>query len=751
MGKILAVLFVPVIIVIIFALATSVYQLNNYKSLLISNYSNELNSFLKDTEETMNSIIHSSSFIAGNQEIRSALTAREKPSPSNATDIISLLLRAESFTGITDSVTVYNRNAGFVISGKGLYDADIYFGSVYSYESYPESYWASFHSSSGSTKILAPTTVKTDSSENKTIVPMVFNSPGSVYSGNFIIINVDINKIFEKFEVYRLTTHSKVYMRDNSTSKILSSASPFGSDAEMDLTHSQTLLSSLQSNTEKVSLGGKDYLMIASTERLSVYGYTYFVLVPYSDINASVSGILLISGLFVLILFVFMIIFVIVGAKTLYTPWKNLASAAKNTATAAGADNSEANIADYISDTLLNLSQMNEKLDRSLKVALPLSQEKYLIDILNDNTDTDSSNERLEQLSFKHEYFCSVAVKLTINPDFFIGQESFITMPVMQNKLRRVIRDMFAQKFITYEFSGTNDILYLLLNVDNDSYLDEITRIMDEFIGILQPDKDNLDAQFGIGGIYKGFDGLKLTHREAMFALSKKLCSRIIQFNIDGSSKYVFPVNSENILANYLSAGFADKAKSFLENIFEMISSETSAHRLQIYKDIALALNRTARQKSITIADSALDCIIATPISENTLSDSEIRAHLLGYSEAVCEHIQNNSKKVDIRAVIEYINDHFSEDIYLDNLAERFNTSAKYLSKRIKQYLDISFKDYITQLKIDKAKELLTGSDTPISELYIAVGFQNRSAFSRAFKLKTGLSPSDYKKTYSAQ
>lgn len=744
-GKILAVLSVPVIIIIIFAVLSNVYQIDKYKQLLISNYSNELNSFLNDTEKNMNSIIHASNFIAGNPEICSALTASEKPQLQNAADTISSLHRAESLNNVMDSVAVYNRTAGFIISGTGLYDANDYFNSIYSYENYPRSYWTNYHSSTGNVKILAPSLVKTDSPEVKTVVPIVFTSPGAIVSGNIMIININVNTIFQQFEVYRLTPHSKVYMRDNSTSKIYSNSLLINGEDNIDYTHLSSIDSSLQSNTDKISLNGKDYLLIASTDRLNVWGYTYFVTVPLSDINASVSRVLLISCLFILILFICLIIFIIIGTNTLYTPWKNLAFVAKNTVHSTEENVPETNIANYITDTLFNMSQLNEKLSHNLEAALPLSQEKYLIDILNNNTE--GNDELLASLSFKYVYFSSIAVKLTINPNFFMGQELFITLPAMQNKLRRVIHDMFASKFITYEFSGTNDILYLLLNVDNDSCIDEIIRVTDEFIAILQPDKDNIDIQFGIGGIYKGFDGLKLTHGEAMSALSKKLCSRIIQFDIDKNSKYVFSVNSENILMNYLSAGFGDKAKAFLENIFETIVSETTAQRLQVYKDIALALDRTARQKNISVVDSSLDYIISTSESENTLSDSEIKAHLLGYSEAISEYMQNNSKKVDIQAVIEYINEHFTEDIYLEELAEKFDTTAKYLSKRIKQYMNISFKDYVTQLKIDKAKELLTNSDIPISELYIAVGFQNRSAFSRAFKLKTGLSPSEYRKT----
>ena len=88
------------------------------------------------------------------------------------------------------------------------------------------------------------------------------------------------------------------------------------------------------------------------------------------------------------------------------------------------------------------------------------------------------------------------------------------------------------------------------------------------------------------------------------------------------------------------------------------------------------------------------------------------------------------------------------ESITLDELAERFNTSSKYLSNRIKQYLNMPFKDYITQLKIEKAKEYLCETNISISELYPLVGFLGRGAFTRAFKQKTGVSPSEYKKLY---
>ena len=93
---------------------------------------------------------------------------------------------------------------------------------------------------------------------------------------------------------------------------------------------------------------------------------------------------------------------------------------------------------------------------------------------------------------------------------------------------------------------------------------------------------------------------------------------------------------------------------------------------------------------------------------------------------------------------MEYIEANYNEELYLDSMAEKFNTTPKYLSKMLKQHLGIPFKAYLTQLRISKAEEMLLDKSLKINDISREVGFLNQSSFIRAFKLKNGISPSEY-------
>jgi len=747
--KIILVLLIPVLMVSFFSLLLNSYHMSNYKSLLISNYSNELNSFLKDTEEKMMLLIRSSQFIAENPNINYILNTTQAPDSNATTSCIKSLDQASDLSNIIDSVAIYNKAANFVISTTGLYDSDTYFNSIYPYQNYSLSYWANFHTSQSATKILAPTNIINNyTSESLSIVPLVFQPYGRSSHSSIIIFNININTLFANFEIYKLTKNTKVYMTDNNTGNIYSSGNFAQPITDFSYNSLQFVDQSPQTISKAVSIDGHKYLMIQSNKRSNVWGYIYFVTVPYSDINNEASSILLMSCLILLGLFILLVMFTFWGSKALYKPWVKLSHTVKSINPMTDTENSVAQIEDYVTSVFFDLKERNLSLNKNLQVTLPLSQEKYLIDILNENITEDASEDILHSLSFKYDYFSAVSINCAINPDFLVEENLSLSSLVLQKKVYKVISDIFAESFITYEFSGSNHILYLLLNVENDLLMDEILKTLEYIKTVIKYDEKNLDITFGIGNIYKGIDGLKLTHQESITSISKSLSSRSIQFSVSKNTGYVFSINSENILVNYISAGLTDKSKDFLNNIFDEIASESLINRRQIYSDIMHTFKKAIQQKNIHSTASSLSTLNELIKTERNLPDAEIKSLLFELVDLISEYMHFDSKKVDIAEIIEYLNDHYSDNIFLDELAEKYNTTSKYLSKRIKQHLGIPFKDYMMQLKIDKAKELLTTTDTPISEIFSIVGFQNRSAFFRAFKLKTDMSPSEYKKAY---
>lgn len=95
--------------------------------------------------------------------------------------------------------------------------------------------------------------------------------------------------------------------------------------------------------------------------------------------------------------------------------------------------------------------------------------------------------------------------------------------------------------------------------------------------------------------------------------------------------------------------------------------------------------------------------------------------------------------------VLRYVKAHFMEDINLKTISYEFGMNAFYLGQLFKEWTNISFTNYITHLRIEKAKELLKDSSYRISEIAYRVGYFNVNYFYTIFKRKTGMSPAAYR------
>lgn len=99
-----------------------------------------------------------------------------------------------------------------------------------------------------------------------------------------------------------------------------------------------------------------------------------------------------------------------------------------------------------------------------------------------------------------------------------------------------------------------------------------------------------------------------------------------------------------------------------------------------------------------------------------------------------------------IEKIIEYIKNHYMEDITLDDLAKMVYLSPTYLSYLFKKQLGITFKEYLINIRLKKSKELIETTNLSIGEISKLVGIEDQNYFSRLFKKKFGVSPLNYKK-----
>lgn len=88
-----------------------------------------------------------------------------------------------------------------------------------------------------------------------------------------------------------------------------------------------------------------------------------------------------------------------------------------------------------------------------------------------------------------------------------------------------------------------------------------------------------------------------------------------------------------------------------------------------------------------------------------------------------------------------FIRQHYSENISLNLLAEQFYMHPNYLSRLFKEKTGENFVEYLTEVRMQKAQELLKDSDYKIIEICGMVGYDNPRSFSKAFKHFTGITP----------
>ncbi len=116
------------------------------------------------------------------------------------------------------------------------------------------------------------------------------------------------------------------------------------------------------------------------------------------------------------------------------------------------------------------------------------------------------------------------------------------------------------------------------------------------------------------------------------------------------------------------------------------------------------------------------------------------------FTNMAFSHTTINNLSV-IKKSIDYINDHYNQNITLEMAAEQIGLNPSYFSTLFKKETGINFSNYLLNLKIENARLLLKSSNLSLINIAVEVGFDNQSYFSNVFKKATGMTPKQYRQT----
>ena len=265
--------------------------------------------------------------------------------------------------------------------------------------------------------------------------------------------------------------------------------------------------------------------------------------------------------------------------------------------------------------------------------------------------------------------------------------------------------------------------------------------------------KQRIDVSFrvGIGGI-SSLDEIENSYKEALKSLRFAQGSVVHAKDLPIKTEYEkdYPIETEKKLFEKVENGDVNgsvtEARTFFDWMVENYSDHEEDIRLKVL-EFALWAEKIAYSSGgmtyrFTVRHDYLNTI-------NSMKDyEELRSWFLDKIGDACRNIENKKQESSLSIVEkakEYMKENYSKDLSLDEVSKVVNISPYYFSKLFKEEDGTNFIDYLTEIRMDKAKMLLMDKNLSMKEICVAVGYADPNYFSRTFKKNVGVTPTEYR------
>lgn len=241
----------------------------------------------------------------------------------------------------------------------------------------------------------------------------------------------------------------------------------------------------------------------------------------------------------------------------------------------------------------------------------------------------------------------------------------------------------------------------------------------------------------------------KVLYYEEMLAMEKKDVT-----NDDSEYLQKVDVNALNptILQKFLSNGLLEETKNFVQDYFYAIGQEpmeSVVFRSYVILNVRFSVLSFLKElgcdtKTLEPEDTEKILAESGRNMESTIAYAE---KLVSQAIQLRDRNSGNKNRSILKTAVDFIDQHYmEEDMSLNKAANAANVSANHFSALFSQNMGQTFIEYLTSLRMDKAKEYLRCTGMRSSEIAGEVGYKDAHYFSYLFKKTQGMTPSDYRK-----
>lgn len=383
---------------------------------------------------------------------------------------------------------------------------------------------------------------------------------------------------------------------------------------------------------------------------------------------------------------------------------------------------------DLIENTIYFLSERNTELEYEISKNIPLMQSVKLTELINGTV-------------YNSERFLIEASELGLN--LFSKYHVVILLksknPSALNNisLSEILSKYNIQNFsFNYEFLVNklfNELCIFLVGVDSPSININSRQILDE---------NNI---LSIGSVQNNINLIGKSYIDARTNLEVINKSNLIKNFIN---KYDIKLKDLTLL---LYNNEIDQATIYITKLISDLKQEKLPFKLvrSVYFEIVIIYNNYVDKNKHIINFNHVD--LSTLYQINTLD--ELTELFLELTNELFILIRNKDKvetpALTVEKIKEYILENYTDHSFsLQLVSDKFNISLSYLSQYFKDKTGITILDYITDLKMTKAKHLLLTTNLTLKDISYEVGYINVSSFIRRFKQVTSMTPGEFKRKF---
>ena len=382
-----------------------------------------------------------------------------------------------------------------------------------------------------------------------------------------------------------------------------------------------------------------------------------------------------------------------------------------------------------------------------------LLHERFLNQMLNTNSSKDDEYTGIATLSGnKQNEFCTLVMLHIDSSNYNKSNFRYQDLESIKFSIKNILSELFTDAIIINNQGDLNQIYALLFNHQKE----RLSALSSQFAmdAYTKASKYlNISLTIAVSGIEQSVTYELSKQVKAAFDLRLIYGSnKIYRYdNIALSQKFDLPEHKLILLRKCMEAYDCSNILALLNDLFsyENLKSYSGVYYRYMFSEIVNILLKVCTNSGIDMESSIDSDLLTGEVLDNFESSVEAVSYL--YTSIVdalkVEPVSSFDCKNVINKAIDFINQNYYMDLNIKELARKFAFNSNYFTTVFKQLTGQTFTKYLTNIRIQKACELLRSTELGMSEIAESIGYTDVQYFYRVFKKVTGKTTAEFRDT----